>query len=103
MRTTEVDDALRALAHAGRRRVIGLVAEQERTSGELARRCRMTKPAMSQHLAVLRDAGLVRVRAEGNRRYYRADTTRLTSVRNELDAFWAARLAALKRAVEDEA
>jgi DNA-binding transcriptional ArsR family regulator len=87
--------ALRALAHPGRRQALELLAGTERTSGSLAAACGWTKPAASQQLKVLREAGLVEVRAEGNRRLYRARQEGLIELRAFLDDFWLARLAVL--------
>ncbi|MGN6794370.1 MAG: ArsR/SmtB family transcription factor [Streptosporangiaceae bacterium] len=88
--------ALRALAHPGRRRVLELLAGGERTSGALAEECGWTKPAASQQLKVLREVGLVDVRADGNRRLYRARQEGLAELRAFLDDFWLARLAVLE-------
>ncbi len=88
--------ALRALAHPGRRRALELLAGAERSSGSLAEACGWTKPAASQQLKVLREAGLVEVRADGNRRLYRARREGLTELRAFLDDFWLARLAVLE-------
>jgi DNA-binding transcriptional ArsR family regulator len=88
--------ALRALAHPGRRRVLEVLARRERTSGALAAECGWTKPAASQQLKVLREAGLVDVRADGNRRLYRARREGLAELRAFLDDFWIARLAVLE-------
>jgi DNA-binding transcriptional ArsR family regulator len=88
--------ALRALAHPGRRRVLEVLASRERTSGALAAECGWTKPAASQQLKVLREAGLVDVRADGNRRLYRARREGLAELRAFLDDFWIARLAVLE-------
>jgi DNA-binding transcriptional ArsR family regulator len=88
--------ALRALAHPGRRRALELLAGAERTSGTLAEECGWSKPAASQQLKVLRDAGLVAVRADGNRRLYRARSEGLAELRAFLDDFWIARLAVLE-------
>jgi DNA-binding transcriptional ArsR family regulator len=88
--------ALRALAHPGRRRVLELLAGAERTSGALAAACGWTRPAASQQLNVLRQAGLVDVRADGNRRFYRVRAEGLAQLRAFLDDFWAERLAALE-------
>lgn len=94
------DAALRAIAHPGRRRILQLVSGDERTSGELARRCRMSRPATSQHLKLLRDADLVTVRADGNRRLYRARLERLAEVLSMLDDFWGPRLGVLRAELE---
>ncbi|HEX6255613.1 MAG TPA: metalloregulator ArsR/SmtB family transcription factor [Euzebyales bacterium] len=97
------DIALRAIAHPGRRRMLRLVWDAERTSTDLAERTGMSRPATSQHLRVLRDADLVDVRVDGNRRWYRADRRSLARIRVLIEAFWDDRLAALQAAAEAEA
>ena len=92
----EREASLRALAHPGRRRVLELLAHAERTSGSLATECGWSKPAASQQLKVLKQAGLVEVRADGNRRLYRARREGLAQLRAFLDDFWLARLAVLE-------
>jgi len=89
------DAALSALAHPRRRQMLALVLDGERSSSELAARCRLSRPAASQHLRILRDTGLVTVREQGNRRLYRAHMTRLAEVKTMLDAFWGERLGRL--------
>src|ERR671922_516871 len=96
----DADAALRALSHSRRRQMLEFVADVERTSSELAGRCRLSRPATSQHLKVLREADLVSVRADGNRRLYRARGDRLAEVLMMLDRFWGARLAALRDELE---
>jgi DNA-binding transcriptional ArsR family regulator len=88
--------ALRALADPRRRQMLALVWDRECSSSDLARRCRLSRPAASQHLRVLREADLVSVRAEGNRRLYRVRADRLAELRAMLDQFWGARLAGLQ-------
>ena len=90
-----VDDSLRALAHPARRAMLELVWDAERSSSELADAVALTRPAASQHLKVLRDAGLVQVRADGSQRLYRVDTGRLAEVRGQLERFWGDRLGRL--------
>lgn len=92
--------AIDAIAHPGRRAMLRLVSERELPVSELAERIGMTQPAASQHLKVLRDAGLVRGRVDGRRRLYRVDAEAVERLRGELDAFWAPALAALKDAAE---
>jgi len=87
--------ALRALAHPGRRQMLTLAWDRECSSGELAKGCRLSRPAASQHLRVLREAGLVSVRSAGNRRLYRVRADRLAELQTMLDEFWGARLARL--------
>ena len=92
--------AIDAIAHPGRRAILGLVLDRELGVGELAERAGMSQPAASQHLKVLRDAGLVRGRVDGRRRLYRVDLEGLERLRRELDAYWGPALAALKEAAE---
>jgi DNA-binding transcriptional ArsR family regulator len=75
--------------------MLSLVLDRERSSSDLASRCRLSRPAASQHLRVLRETGLVTSRSEGNRRLYRAEIKRLAEVRAMLDEFWGERLAGL--------
>lgn len=88
----DADVALRAIAHPSRRAMLRLVTDDEHTSSELARHCRLTRPAASQHLRVLKDADLVSVRADGNRRLYRLNHDRVGDVLAMLDRFWGDRL-----------
>jgi DNA-binding transcriptional ArsR family regulator len=92
---TVVDDTLRALSHPARRAMLQLVWDAERSSSELADAVGMSRPAASQHLKVLREAGLVHVRVDGNQRLYRVDLERLSAVRSQLEGFWGARLGRL--------
>jgi DNA-binding transcriptional ArsR family regulator len=87
--------ALRALADPRRRRMLELAWERERSPTELAGSCQLSRPATSQHLRVLREAGLVSVRLEKNRRLYRVRADRLAELRAMLDEFWGSRLAGL--------
>ena len=91
--------ALEAIQHPGRRVMLAELLTGERTAGELAERAGMRQPIASQHLRVLRDAGLVQVRADGNRRIYTADFAAIAQLRAELDAFWGDALDALQRHV----
>jgi DNA-binding transcriptional ArsR family regulator len=95
-----VEEALRALADPGRRRILTLVRSQERTAGEIAAELPVTWPAVSQHLRVLKGTGLITERREGTRRYYRARPEGLDEVRAFLDGFWDDTLKSLKREVE---
>jgi DNA-binding transcriptional ArsR family regulator len=91
-------EALAALADPTRRRIVELLATDERTAGEIASHFTTSRPGVSRHLRVLREHGLVRTRADGQRRLYSLDPAPL----EELDAwlaryraFWANRLDAL--------
>jgi DNA-binding transcriptional ArsR family regulator len=75
--------------------MLSLVLDRERGSSELAERCRLSRPAASQHLKILRETGLVTLRHDGNRRLYRADVGRLAEIQAMLDAFWGERLGRL--------
>lgn len=70
--------------------------------GEIARRLPVSRPAVSQHLAVLKQAGLVQVRHEGTRRLYRVDTKGLEALRRYLEHYWDVALAAYKEHLEEE-
>ena len=94
-----MDTTLRALANPARRAILELVWDAERSSSEIADAVGATRPATSQHLKVLREAGLVRVRADGSQRLYRVDIERLGEVRVALEGFWGARLGRLSAAV----
>jgi DNA-binding transcriptional ArsR family regulator len=92
--------AIEAISHPGRRAMLRLVLDRELPVGELAQHVGLSQPAASQHLKVLRDAGLVRGRVDGRRRLYRVDPDGLEQLRRELDAYWAPALTALKDAAE---
>jgi DNA-binding transcriptional ArsR family regulator len=83
-----VDESLRAIANRRRRGMLKLVWDRERTASDIAAFSALGKSATSQHLRVLREAGLVRVRRVGNQRLYRVDADRIAQLRAELDAFW---------------
>jgi DNA-binding transcriptional ArsR family regulator len=85
--------ALRALADPRRRHMLELVWDRECSPSDLARSCQLSRPATSQHLKLLREAGLVSVRLDGNRRFYRVRADRLAELRAMLDEFWGSRLA----------
>jgi DNA-binding transcriptional ArsR family regulator len=76
------------------------LAERPCAVGELAERLPVSRPAVSQHLKVLKQARLVIDRAEGTRRIYRVDSEGLAALRADLDRFWGGALAAYKAAVE---
>jgi DNA-binding transcriptional ArsR family regulator len=95
-----VEEALKAIANPRRRGMLTLVWDQERTATEIAVRSGLSKPAASQHLRVLREAGLVHVRADGNRRLYRSDPVRVAELRAALEEFWGERLARMREELE---
>lgn len=92
--------AIEALSHPTRRAILRLVLDRELPVGALAQQTGVSQPAASQHLKVLRDAGLVRGRVDGRRRLYQVDLRGLQRLRTELDTLWAPALLALKQAAE---
>lgn len=98
-----MDAALRAIGEPRRREILRLVWDAERSSGEIASHFAITGPAVSQHLRVLREAGLVKERREGTRHLFSADRQALGQLRDFLSWMWDDGLADLKHAVEDEA
>jgi DNA-binding transcriptional ArsR family regulator len=97
------DAVLFALAEPRRRAILRLVRDQERPAGEIARHFpEVTAPAISQHLRVLQQAGLVHERREGTRRLYRARPEGLAELRAWIGEFWDDGLQRLKDAAEQE-
>ncbi len=98
-----MDQALRAVADPTRRAILRLVRDQELASGEIASHFpSISRPAVSQHLRVLTDSGLVEVRPDGNRRMYRWHREGLRDAVAFLDEMWSDGLARLKIAAERE-
>ncbi len=93
-------DRLAALGDPTRRMIFELVAQRPRAVVELAREMPVSRPAVSQHLKVLKDAGLVIDRTQGNRRIYAADPDGLAELRTYLEQFWATALQSFKAIVE---
>lgn len=94
------DRAFKALGHRDRRSILRLVSDGDVAVGELVDRSGLDQPVVSQHLKVLRTAGLVTVRVDQNRRLYSIDFGRFAELRAFLDLFWNDKLGALKRAAE---
>lgn len=95
-----MDAALKAIAEPRRREILRLVKDEELSAGEIASHFDISWPAVSQHLGVLKEAGLVDERRNGVRRLYRVRPEGLTAVQAFLEEFWSDRLAALKREAE---
>jgi DNA-binding transcriptional ArsR family regulator len=93
-------EALASLADPTRRSIFERLAEKPRSVGELAEGLPVTRPAVSQHLKVLKDAGLVTDAAQGTRRIYRIDPHGLGEIRKWLDQFWDRQLDAFAEEVE---
>jgi DNA-binding transcriptional ArsR family regulator len=97
-----MQDVLKALAEPRRQAILALLGEQELASGEIARHFSVSRPAISQHLQVLRAAGLVSERWEGTRHLYQARPEGLTELRAYIEQFWGDALGRLRRAAEAE-
>jgi DNA-binding transcriptional ArsR family regulator len=101
--STQIEQALDALGDPTRRAVFKRLRKGNRSVREIADGMDVTRPAVSQHLKVLKAAGLIIVRVEGTRRLYGIDPQGLEALRNWLDAFWDETLMAFKHAAEQEA
>jgi DNA-binding transcriptional ArsR family regulator len=97
---TYQSDRWTALGDPTRKAIFELLADRPRAVGELAGELPISRPAVSQHLKVLKEAGLVTDRAAGTRRIYRVDPDGLAALRADLDRFWGKTLTAYKAAVE---
>jgi DNA-binding transcriptional ArsR family regulator len=95
-----VDLVARAIAEPRRRQILALVRERELSAGEIAANFDVSRPAVSQHLKVLRGAGLLSERRQGTSRLYRARPEGLAGLRDFMDEFWTERLERLKLAAE---
>jgi DNA-binding transcriptional ArsR family regulator len=95
-------DGWTALGDRSRRQIFELLAERPRSVTELASTLPISRPAVSQHLRVLKTADLVRSRPEGTRRIYEVDPDGLRALREELDGFWSKSLARFKQLAEQE-
>ncbi len=97
-----MEAAFKAIAEPRRREILKLVRDTERTAGEIAEAFDVTRPAISQHLGVLKEAGLVDERRDGTRRWYRARPEGLRELQRFVEEFWDEGLARLKAAAEWE-
>src|ERR1700722_7791698 len=95
-----MDSALRAIAEPRRREILQLVRDDELSAGEIAAHFSISRPAISQHVRVLLDAGLLRERREGTSRLYALRPEGLEELAAFLDDFWSVGLERLKRVVE---
>ncbi len=100
---TYQSDAWTALGDPTRKAIFELLTERPRAVGELAGQLPVSRPAVSQHLRVLKDAGLVVDRPVGTRRIYRVDPDGLAGLRADLERYWGQALVAYKAAVEQPA
>jgi DNA-binding transcriptional ArsR family regulator len=97
------DASFKALANSTRRSLLRLVRDESRTVGALVAELGVSQPAVSQHLAVLRDARLVSVEVDGRRRLYRADLATIAEVREFFDGYWVSAVDRLATAAERDA
>jgi DNA-binding transcriptional ArsR family regulator len=96
-------DGWTALGDPTRRAIFERLADRPQAVGELARELPVSRPAVSQHLRVLKEARLVTDTPAGNRRIYRVDPAGLAALRADLDQFWTKALATFKAVVEQDA
>jgi DNA-binding transcriptional ArsR family regulator len=99
---TDTEAGLRAIAEPRRREILRLVSGGELSAGEIAAHFEVTRPAISQHLGVLKRSGLISERRDGSRRLYRARPEGLHDLRAFLEGFWGDRLDRLKAEAEAE-
>jgi DNA-binding transcriptional ArsR family regulator len=98
---TDQSAGLTALGDRTRRAIVACLAERPRAVGELADELPVSRPAVSQHLKVLKDAGLVTERAAGTRRIYRLNPAGVGALRDQLEVFWNRALASYKDVVDE--
>lgn len=94
-------DAVQVVAEPRRREILRLIWDDELSAGDIAARFEITFGAVSQHLKVLRDTGLVSLRKDGTKRFYRADREALGPLADYLQAMWDAKLDTLTRLAEE--
>jgi DNA-binding transcriptional ArsR family regulator len=95
-----MEEAIRALAEPRRREILRLVRDDELSAGGIAAHFDVSRPAISQHLRVLKDAGLLDERRDGTRRMYRVRSEGFAEIRHYLNEMWGEGLARLKSAAE---
>jgi DNA-binding transcriptional ArsR family regulator len=99
---TNQEEGWNALADRSRRSIVETLAERPRAVGELAEVLPISRPAVSQHLKVLKNAGLVAEHADGTRRIYRLNPAGVIALRDQLDTFWERALSGYTTVTEDE-
>ena len=100
--TYEEEQGWSALADRTRRAIVIRLADGELSVGELATVLPITQPAVSQHLKVLKDVGLVSDRAEGTKRIYRLNEAGIAALRDQLDTFWKRTMSGFEQLMEEE-
>jgi DNA-binding transcriptional ArsR family regulator len=99
---TNINEAFQALGDPTRRAIFERLSKGPRAVGDVAEKLPVTRPAVSQHLKVLMEAGLVLVHQEGTRRLYQIDPKGVLAMRNYLDRMWDVALQAFKAVAEAE-
>ena len=94
---------LKAIAEPRRQEILRLLWQRERAAGDVAAHFDISRPAISKHLRILKQAGLLEERRAGTQRLYRARPERLADARRFLESFWDEGLAAIKRSAEGDA
>jgi DNA-binding transcriptional ArsR family regulator len=100
--TYEADERWTVLADRTRRAIVMQLAEGERAVGELVAVLPVSQPAVSQHLKVLKEIGLVSERAEGTRRIYRLNEAGVIALRDQLDTFWKRTMSGFENLMEED-
>ena len=98
-----MDDPIRALAEPKRRAILELIANEELSAGEIAEHFDVTRPAVSQHLTVLKSAGLIAERRDGTKRIYRIEPDGISELRRFVENLWSSALDTARRLVEEDA
>lgn len=98
-----METVLKAIAEPRRQEILRLIWRQERTAGDVAAHFDISRPAVSKHLRILKEAGLLQERRVGTQRRYLARREGLADARRFLESFWDEGLAAIKRSAEDAA
>ena len=98
-----VETVLKAIAEPRRQEILRLLWQRERAAGDVAAHFDISRPAISKHLRILKEAGLLEERRAGTQRLYRARPERLADARRFLESFWDEGLAAIKRSAEGDA
>ena len=97
-----MESILKAIAEPNRREILRLVANQELTAGQIAANFQISRPAVSQHLTILKSANLISERRQGTQRLYRARPEAIADIKEFFEGFWTGGLERLKRAAELE-
>jgi DNA-binding transcriptional ArsR family regulator len=97
-----IEKVIQAITEPRRREILSLVRDGEMTSSSIASHFEISAPAISQHLKVLEESGLVLVRREGTKRYYRIRREGFSELKQYIDRFWDESLLLLKEAAEEE-